>query len=124
VILTKKDGSILKIDPTQPKKFITFAKRAGGAIGELKKASALHNQPKVREVKVELVKNTLDKYNQEFYTIEELTAKKKPPGVDVTALEKYLTDEDFQKTFSTTKVAFYALPAWKRLTLRKNTKLY
>jgi len=70
------------------------------------------------------VQAELEKYTKKFYTFEELTAKKKPPGVEVTTLEKYLTDEDFLKIFEITKEAFYALPSWKRVTLRKKTLLY
>jgi len=71
-----------------------------------------------------LVKNELEKYNKKFFTFEELTAKKKPLGVDVTVLEKYLTDEDFEKLFEMTKPAYYAIPSWKRVTLRKNKGLF
>jgi len=117
-ILTRKDGSILKIDPTKPKKFIVFAKRAGTF-----PRPDEHRAP-VKEVKVELVKNELEKYNKQFFTYEELIAKKKPPGVDVTALEKYLPDDEFEKRFEMTKAAFYAIPHWKRTTLRKKLLLY
>jgi len=73
---------------------------------------------------VVLVQAELERYTKKFYTFEELTARKKPPGVDVTALEKYLTDEEFLRIFETTKEAFNALPSWKRVTMRKNKQLY
>lgn len=120
MVLTRKDGSVLKIEPTQPKKFIVFAKRTGTAPTIEKKEE--EEKPKV--VKVELVTTELEKYKKQFYTYEELIAKKKPPGVDVTVLEKYLPDDDFEKRFEMTKEAFYALPNWKRITLRKKTQLY
>lgn len=90
---------------------------------------------------VGLVQVELAKYNREFYSLEELTARKKPPGVDVTCLEvslcflnyflynangiqKYLVDEEFERVFGMNKEKFYAIPVWKRVTLRKDKDLY
>jgi len=66
----------------------------------------------------------LAKYNREFYSYEEISARKKPPGVDVTCLEKYLVDEEFVRIFGMTKDKFYLIPVWKRVTLRKEKLLY
>jgi len=74
--------------------------------------------------KLDLVKTELEKYNRQAYTFAELTAKKKPPGIDVTSLEKYLSDEEFQQVLGLTRPEYTALPVWKRVTLKKNKKLY
>ncbi|KAL0179778.1 hypothetical protein M9458_025220, partial [Cirrhinus mrigala] len=46
--------------------------------------------------KVILVKDALSKLRRQQYTIEELTSKPLPEGVDPLHLESYLSDKDFQ----------------------------
>lgn len=48
--------------------------------------------------KVILVKDALSKLSRQQYTIEELTSKPLPEGVDPLHLESYLSDKDFQVT--------------------------
>lgn len=46
--------------------------------------------------KVILVKEALSKLSKQQYSIEELTSKPLPEGVDPLRLEDYLSDEDFK----------------------------
>eukprot|EP01113_Clastostelium_recurvatum_P020003 TRINITY_DN236_c0_g1_i4.p1 TRINITY_DN236_c0_g1~~TRINITY_DN236_c0_g1_i4.p1 ORF type:complete len:2591 (+),score=1077.50 TRINITY_DN236_c0_g1_i4:231-8003(+) len=57
-----------------------------------------------------------------FYSVDEL--RKKPPTVDVTKLEEYLSDEDFAGVFKMTREEFLKVPAFKRNDLKKNVGLF
>ena len=46
--------------------------------------------------KVTLVKDVLSRLSKKLYSVEELTSKPLPEGVDPLRLEMYLCDEDFQ----------------------------
>lgn len=46
--------------------------------------------------KVILVKEALSKLSKQQYSIEELTKKPPPEGVDPQRLEEYLSDQDFK----------------------------
>ncbi|CAL8093279.1 unnamed protein product [Calicophoron daubneyi] len=49
---------------------------------------------------------------------------KKPKGIDRTALETHLTDEEFQQVFHLQRSAFYHLPEWKRNDLKRRAELF
>lgn len=70
--------------------------------------------------KVILVKGALSKLSRQQYTIEELTSKSLPEGVDPLHLESYLSDKDFQRVLEMTRDEFNALPNWKQLNLKKS----
>lgn len=70
--------------------------------------------------KVILVKDALSKLSRQQYTIEELTSKPLPEGVDPLHLEKYLSDKDFQSVLEMMRDEFNALPNWKQLNLKKS----
>ncbi|KAI2658587.1 Supervillin [Labeo rohita] len=70
--------------------------------------------------KVILVKDALSKLSRQQYTIEELTSKPLPEGVDPLHLESYLSDKDFQSVLEMTRDEFNALPNWKQLNLKKS----
>jgi len=74
--------------------------------------------------KLVLVQHELEKYKRQIFTFEELTAKQKPPGVDSVHLEKYLSDEDFQRLFAMSRESYNSTPVWKRVTLKKSKGLY
>jgi hypothetical protein len=65
-----------------------------------------------------------DKYNDYIrsYTIEELRTK--PPQLDTTVLEQYLSDQDFLLHLQMTKAEFKQLNKWKAETLKKSLGLY
>lgn len=46
-----------------------------------------------------------------------------PPGVDATNKELFLSDSDFELVFGMTKSAFYMLPKWRQMTLKKDLNL-
>jgi hypothetical protein len=47
-----------------------------------------------------------------------------PEGVDQAHLEAYLSDEDFAKYLKMAKDAFYKLPNWHQLRLKKSIGLF
>jgi len=70
---------------------------------------------------LDLVYLTLQEYSR-VYTLEELL--KRPKTVDLTCLESYLSDEEFQKLFKCSKQEFQKMPDWKRVNLKKVHGLY
>ncbi|KAK7122880.1 hypothetical protein R3I94_019855 [Phoxinus phoxinus] len=70
--------------------------------------------------KVILVRDALSKLSRLQYTVEELTSKPLPEGVDPLRLECYLSDKDFQSVLDLTRDEFYTLPNWKQLNLKKS----
>ena len=49
---------------------------------------------------------------------------KLPPDLDRCALEKHLSDADFEMAFNMTRGDFYRLPTWKRNDLKKRVRLF
>ncbi|XP_071754746.2 supervillin isoform X1 [Centroberyx gerrardi] len=74
--------------------------------------------------KVTLVKEALSRLSKEQYSIEELTSKPLPEGVDPLRLEDYLSDQDFKRLLEMTRVEFNALPSWKQKNLKKSKGLF
>ncbi|XP_067225073.1 supervillin isoform X1 [Chanodichthys erythropterus] len=74
--------------------------------------------------KVILVKDALSKLSRQQYTVEELTSKPLPEGVDPLHLECYLSDEDFQSVLEMTRDEFNTMPNWKQLNLKKSKGLF
>ncbi|EJW77063.1 villin headpiece domain-containing protein [Wuchereria bancrofti] len=58
------------------------------------------------------------------WPLEKVRNRDLPPGVDLNRLEQYLNDDDFQLLFRMERIAFYALPHWKQIVLRKKHKLF
>ena len=61
---------------------------------------------------------------KDSYPYAELIASPKPKGVDTNALEKYLTEAEFQQVLGMTRDKFEALPGWKKSDLKKQKKLF
>uniref|UniRef100_A0A7N6ADG8 HP domain-containing protein n=1 Tax=Anabas testudineus TaxID=64144 RepID=A0A7N6ADG8_ANATE len=74
--------------------------------------------------KVILVKEALSKLSKQQYSIEELTRKPPPEGVDPQRLEDYLCDQDFKTLLEMSRVEFSALPNWKQKNLKKSKGLF
>uniref|UniRef100_A0A8C4NME4 Supervillin d n=1 Tax=Dicentrarchus labrax TaxID=13489 RepID=A0A8C4NME4_DICLA len=74
--------------------------------------------------KVMLVKEELSKLSKQQYSIEELTRKPLPEGVDPLRLEDYLSDQDFKTLLEMSRVEFNALPNWKQKNLKKSKGLF
>ncbi|XP_076616149.1 supervillin [Chaetodon auriga] len=74
--------------------------------------------------KVMLVKEALSKLSKQQYSIEELTRKPLPEGVDPLRLEDYLSDQDFKTLLEMSRVEFNALPNWKQKNLKKSKGLF
>uniref|UniRef100_A0A8C4NMM1 Supervillin d n=1 Tax=Dicentrarchus labrax TaxID=13489 RepID=A0A8C4NMM1_DICLA len=76
------------------------------------------------DLKVMLVKEELSKLSKQQYSIEELTRKPLPEGVDPLRLEDYLSDQDFKTLLEMSRVEFNALPNWKQKNLKKSKGLF
>lgn len=74
--------------------------------------------------KVMLVKEALAQLSKQQYSIEELTRKPLPEGVDPLRLEDYLSDQDFKTLLEMSRVEFNALPNWKQKNLKKSKSLF
>ncbi|XP_060717028.1 supervillin isoform X2 [Tachysurus vachellii] len=74
--------------------------------------------------KVILVDDALSKLSKNQYSLEELTTRPLPEGVDPLRLELYLSDEDFQTALEMTREEFSVLPNWKQLKLKKSKGLF
>uniref|UniRef100_A0A8C9XS95 Supervillin d n=1 Tax=Sander lucioperca TaxID=283035 RepID=A0A8C9XS95_SANLU len=74
--------------------------------------------------KVMLVKEALSQLSKQQYSIEELTSKPLPEGVDPLRLEDYLSDQDFKTLLEMSRVEFNALPNWKQKNLKKSKGLF
>ncbi|XP_056153072.1 supervillin [Lampris incognitus] len=74
--------------------------------------------------KVTLVKEALSKLSKEQYSIEELTRKPLPEGVDPLRLEDYLSDQDFKSLLGMSRVEFNSMPNWKQKNLKKSKGLF
>ncbi|KAE9554411.1 hypothetical protein FO519_002403 [Halicephalobus sp. NKZ332] len=57
-------------------------------------------------------------------TLEEVRERRLPLGCDTKKLERFLSDEDFEKVFKMSRIEFYALPKWKQTNLKKEAKLF
>lgn len=57
--------------------------------------------------------------SRSIYPKEELLQKPLPEGVDPRHLERYLSAEDFEESFSMTREEFMKLPNWKQTDLKK-----
>ena len=58
------------------------------------------------------------------YSYEDLLAKKFPKGLDESALETYLEDDEFEKLFGMTRAAFAKLPMWQRINIKRRLHLW
>ncbi|VDM98642.1 unnamed protein product [Thelazia callipaeda] len=58
------------------------------------------------------------------WPLEQVINRDLPAGTDTNRLEQYLTEDDFQSVFRMERHAFYALPLWKQIELRKKNKLF
>ncbi|KAM6951181.1 supervillin-like [Aplochiton taeniatus] len=74
--------------------------------------------------KVTLVKDVLSRLSKQQYSVEELTGKPLPEGVDPLRLEIYLSDQDFKSVLEMSRVEFNALPNWKQKNLKKSKGLF
>jgi len=70
------------------------------------------------------LETTLAELSRSTYSWEELQRRPLPDGVDPAKLEKYLSDQDFQKYLGLTRGEFIASPRWKQLEIRKEKGLF
>ncbi|XP_067843081.1 villin-1-like [Heptranchias perlo] len=69
----------------------------------------------------------LSKESLQSYPAEKLlhkVAEELPEGVDPTRKEEYLSEEDFEMIFKTTRMKFNAMPEWKQKNLKKEKGLF
>nr|CDS30624.1 supervillin [Hymenolepis microstoma] len=70
------------------------------------------------------VEDVLDQLEKMRFSLQELQKNPKPPDLDITRLEVYLTNEDFEKAFHMSREAFSELPEWKKLNMKRNLNLF
>lgn len=101
-------------------------KPAAAALSKSKSAaSKQQKQPLVRSydgdtVDVEAILKELSRK----YSYADLLAKKYPKGIDESALETYLEDDEFEKLFGMTRGAFTKLPMWQRVNIKRRLHLW
>nr|XP_029134943.1 LOW QUALITY PROTEIN: supervillin-like [Labrus bergylta] len=88
------------------------------------KDASIPSKTESSKSKVILVKEALSKLSKQQYSIEELTRKPLPEGVDPLRLEVYLSDQDFKTLLEMSRVEFNALPNWKQKNLKKSKGLF
>jgi len=64
----------------------------------------------------------LKKFLKTTYTVEEL--QERPEGVDLSKLETYLSDDDFENLLKMSREDFSKLQAWKKTELKKQAGLF
>ncbi|XP_042363517.1 supervillin [Plectropomus leopardus] len=88
------------------------------------KDASVATKTETSKSKVMLVKEALSQLSRQQYSIEELTRKPLPEGVDPLRLEDYLSDQDFKTLLGMSRVEFNALPNWKQQNLKKSKGLF
>nr|XP_020460715.1 supervillin-like [Monopterus albus] len=88
------------------------------------KDTSISSMSKSSKNKVILVQEALSELSRQQYSIEELTRKPLPEGVDPLRLEDYLSDQDFKTLLEMSRVEFNALPNWKQKNLKKSKCLF
>jgi villin 1/advillin len=74
--------------------------------------------------KAQALQESADAAALRSWSVEELQAVPLPAGVNPNAKEEYLTRDVFKQVFGVDKEDFRALPAWKRVNLRKKHNLF
>lgn len=70
------------------------------------------------------VRDILAQLTRTRYTLNELTAKPLPDGVDPLRLEVYLGDEEFVAALGMGRQEFYTLQHWKQTEIKKKANLF
>lgn len=77
------------------------------------------------EAEAVCVHEALDEWSgNKKYPYEQLRDGPLPETVDLTAKEKFLSDEEFEKVFEMDRTEFNALPKWKQNAAKKKVKLF
>ncbi|KAI8850399.1 hypothetical protein BC829DRAFT_389336 [Chytridium lagenaria] len=70
------------------------------------------------------VDEVLREYKRETFSVDILLGDKVPENVDVTKLELYLTEDDFEALFKMKKEEYLAIQPWKREKIRKEVGFF
>jgi len=83
------------------------------------------SSPLTRTLTPEAVQPQRKEVGSKFYELEKLlTHKKWPADVEPSERQKWLSPEEFLKTFCMTKEEFEVQPKWKRIRLKKEKGLF
>ncbi|BHF72037.1 hypothetical protein SprV_0401510000 [Sparganum proliferum] len=66
----------------------------------------------------------IEKLDNMKFSLAELRQRPRPPDLDTTRLETYLSDEDFERAFRMTRAEFSKLPLWKKRNLKRTLDLF
>jgi len=72
---------------------------------------------------LEDVSDVLEQFTR-TYTYEELCSGEFSKALDTANIEKYLSDEEFERVFKMNRDEFYKMPGWKRTNLKKSLSLF
>ncbi|RUS90547.1 hypothetical protein EGW08_001724, partial [Elysia chlorotica] len=97
----------------------------GMTFEELKKQIGEGNMP-IAQVKENVTNGTQDFNEVTKFSLEELqvAVEELPSGVDPSAREIHLREDEFQRIFNMSYQAFNKLPQWKQKQLKKSNKLF
>nr|CDS21596.1 supervillin [Echinococcus granulosus] len=87
-------------------------------------AAAYHLSNGKSAGQVDYVEELLNRLENMKFSLKELQQCPRPPDLDVTRLEIYLTDEDFENAFHMSRGAFAELPEWKKRNLKRSINLF
>ncbi|KAK6941822.1 Gelsolin-like domain, partial [Dillenia turbinata] len=95
------------------------------AVETVLESNGVDSEPKP-EPEPEPVQETISESSQSTFTYDQLKTNSgsRVTGIDFKRREAYLSDEEFQTVFGTTKEAFYKLPKWKQDMQKKKVFLF
>jgi len=65
----------------------------------------------------------LQEYNR-IFSYQDLIEGNYPKGLDTAQLENYLSDQEFENVFETTRKEFAEMPKWKQQQIKREKGLY
>jgi len=65
----------------------------------------------------------LQEYNR-IFSYQDLVEGNYPKGLDTAQLENYISDQEFENVFETTRKEFAEMPKWKQQQIKREKGLY
>uniref|UniRef100_A0A0X3PBI8 HP domain-containing protein n=1 Tax=Schistocephalus solidus TaxID=70667 RepID=A0A0X3PBI8_SCHSO len=70
------------------------------------------------------ISTLIDKLDNMKFSLAELRKRPRPPDLDTTRLETYLSNEEFERAFRMTRAEFSQLPLWRKRNLKRALDLF
>ncbi|KAM7533651.1 hypothetical protein Aperf_G00000127759 [Anoplocephala perfoliata] len=87
-------------------------------------AAAYHLTSGKSHGQAEDMNDILNQLENMKFGLQELQQCPRPLDLDITRLEMYLTDEDFEKAFQMSREDFAELPEWEKLNMKRKVNLF